>query len=111
MDKLIQSLEELSIEISGKLEETSYEELVMFVENRQKFIDSIEKKLVSCQITPEQRQGIGQIMKYDSAILARMDSLRIDAQEWLYKRNQAKTQRNAYDSMYTPDSILMDRKK
>lgn len=111
MDELIHSLEKLSIEISNKLDEISYEELETFVENRQKLIDSIEGKIVSCQTTPEQREVISRIMKYDNAILARMNSLRSDAQDWLYKRNQAKTQRSAYDSMYTPDSILMDRKK
>lgn len=111
MDELIQSLKELTLGITDRLEETSYEELEFFVEDRQKLVDSIAEKAAICQSTSAQKQEINRILEHDNAILDRMNALRLEAQDWLYKRNQAKAQRNAYETAYTPDSFLMDRRK
>ncbi|WP_307585243.1 flagellar protein FliT [Paenibacillus wynnii] len=111
MDDLIQQLNQLTSSIIDRLGEVSYEEFSAFVEERQKLVDSIGVEVELCQPTPAQKQAISRIMEHDSAILARMNALRLEAQDWLQKRNQAKAQRSAYESGYTPDSILMDRKK
>jgi hypothetical protein len=111
MDNLIQQLDQLTIEIVECLHEASYEELETFVEVRQKLVDAIAVAVVSCQPTSAQKQEIRRILERDSAILARMNALRLEAQDFLQKRNQAKAQRSAYEAGYTPDSILMDRKK
>jgi hypothetical protein len=111
MDELIQQLDQLTANITDRLNETIYQELETFVEERQKLVDSIGDATANCPPTIAQKQRIYIIMEHDSAILARMDALRLEAQDWLQKRNQAKTQRSAYDSAYSPESILMDRKK
>lgn len=40
-----------------------------------------------------------------------IQTLKQEAQNWLVQRNIARSQRNAYESNYTPDSVLMDRMK
>lgn len=111
MDNLILELDQLTNSLISRLYETTYEELEGFVEERQKLIEAIGDTVAFCQPNLEQKRAIGRIMEHDSAILARMNALRLEAQEWLHKRNQAKAQRSAYEAGYAPDSILMDRKK
>jgi len=77
----------------------------------EEYINPFVKQVVWCPYSPAQKQAINRILEHDSTILAQMNALRLEAQDWLQKRNQAKVQRNAYESSYTPDSILMDRKK
>lgn len=111
MDELIRNLDQLTREVVERLDETTYEELELFVEDRQEFVDSIAEQAEICKSTPAQKQEINRILEYDNVILDRMNALRLEAQDWLQKRNQAKAQRSAYEAAYTPDSFLMDRKK
>lgn len=111
MDELILSLDRLTREIVERLEETTYEELELFVEDRQELVDSIAEQVELCPTTSAQKQEINRILEHDNVILDRMNALRLEAQDWLQKRNQAKVQRSAYEAAYTPDSFLMDRRK
>ena len=111
MDELIRSLDLITRETMDRLQEATYEELEAFVEERQKLVDSIAEKVAICPSTPAQKQEINRILLHDNDLLDRMNALRIEAKDWLQKRNQAKVQRSAYEARYTPDSILMDRKK
>lgn len=111
MDELIRGLDQLTQEILERLQETAYEELEAFVEDRQELVDSIAEQVELGNWTPAQKQEINRILEHDHVILGRMNALRLEAKDWLYKRNQAKVQRNAYEAAYTPDSFLMDRKK
>lgn len=95
----------------SRLQEATYEELVVFVEERQKLVDSIAEKVAIYSSSAAQKQEINRILGYDNELLDRMNTLRQEAQNFLQKRGQAKMQRNAYEAGYTPDSILMDRKK
>ncbi|MEK4158954.1 flagellar protein FliT [Paenibacillus odorifer] len=104
-------MDQLTREIEERLQETTYEELEAFVDERQKLVDSIAEEATICRTTLAQKQEINRILEHDNVILNRMNTLRLEAQDWLQKRNQAKTQRNAYEAAYTPDSFLMDRKK
>ena len=111
MDELIEQLQRISTGIVGRLNNVTSEELEAFVEERQKLVDAIGLEVENCQPTPAQKEEIRRIMEYDTSIVSRMNAHRLEAQDWLQKRNQAKAQRNAYESRYSPDSILMDRKK
>jgi len=111
MDELIWSLNQLTQEIEERLQDTTYEELEAFVDERQELVDSIAEVATICRTTLAQKQEINRILEHDNVILDRMNTLRLEAQDWLQKRNQAKAQRNAYEAAYTPDSFLMDRKK
>lgn len=94
-----------------ELYEADYEKLEAFVEERQVIIDGLVKQFSSQSASLSEKMEIEQLLGNDNEIVARMNVLRLEAQDWLHKRGQAKTQRNAYESGYTPDSFLMDKKK
>lgn len=94
-----------------ELYEADYEKLEAFVEERQVIIDRLVEQFVSRSASLSEKMEIEQLLGNDNEIVARMNVLRLEAQDWLHKRGQAKTQRNAYESGYTPDSFLMDKKK
>ncbi|MFC3747570.1 hypothetical protein [Paenibacillus sp. GCM10012306] len=111
MDKLIVDLNSLTQDIMNRLYDLAYEEIEEFVEERQKLVDSLVFEVERGKPTSAQKLEITRILEHDPEIMARMNALRLEAQDWLYKRNQAKAQRSAYEAAYTPDSFLMDRKK
>lgn len=111
MDELILSLNQLTREMMSRLQEATYEELEDFVEERQKLVDAIAEKVACSPSTPAQKREINRILENDNALLDRMNELRMEAKEWLQKRSQAKVQRSAYEAAYSPDSLLMDRRK
>ncbi|MFD1776627.1 flagellar protein FliT [Paenibacillus rhizophilus] len=113
MDSLISELGRLTDSMLTRLPEAPYEELTAFVEKRQNLVDNIGKQIVENHqsLTESQKLAIRSILEHDGAILARMNAHRLEAQDGLHKRNMAKAQRSAYEAGYTPDSILMDRKK
>ncbi|ETT49979.1 hypothetical protein C162_12111 [Paenibacillus sp. FSL R7-269] len=111
MDELVRNLDLLTQEMMDGLQDATYEELEDFVEERQKLVDSITEEVVISTTSPAQKDVLRRILEHDPAIMARMNAHRLEALDFLQKRNQAKAQRNAYETAYTPDSILMDRKK
>lgn len=111
MDKLINELNELTQRILARLSNANFEDIDDFVEERQVLVDKLEELVEISSVSLEQKREIQIILSYDAEILARMDALKQEAQNFLHKRGQAKIQRNAYEAAYTPDSILMDRKK
>ncbi|SEU14395.1 hypothetical protein [Paenibacillus sp. NFR01] len=111
MDELLNNLEQLTNLMISDLDNAPYESLENFVEERQKLVDAIGLEVEKCALTSAQKEKLSRIMEHDSAIIARMNAHRLEALDGLQRRNQAKMQRSAYESAYTPDSILMDRKK
>ncbi|OAB37684.1 hypothetical protein PMSD_08995 [Paenibacillus macquariensis subsp. defensor] len=111
MDKLIYELEEMSQALIPRLDRVSFEELSGFADQRQHLIDSIAKGLKEQALNVEQKERLKNVMQSDAIIRGRMEALRDEASDWLLQRGQAKVQRNAYESVYSADSILMDRKK
>gem|GEM_PF-864666 len=113
MDKLtyIAELRQLTRTIMDILYEANYEQLEAFVEERQIIIDGLTEQFAVQAASLNEKMEIEQLLSNDHEIVARMNVLRLEAQDWLHKRGQAKTQRNAYESSYTPDSFLMDKKK
>ncbi|USB32830.1 flagellar protein FliT [Paenibacillus sp. YPG26] len=111
MDKLIEELKSLTESIVARLQFTSYEELEDFVAERQRIIDELNRLKDSTPFNSFEREQLEEILRADSVILMRMEVLKNEASDWLQQRGQAKVQRNAYETAYTPDSILMDRRK
>ncbi|WP_433944311.1 hypothetical protein [Paenibacillus sp. SN-8-1] len=111
MDNLISSLEELTESVVSRIEDMSSEELELFVNERQEIIDQIVLLKEQTTYTPVQLERLNDILLKDSLILSRMSSLKKEASNWLQFRGQAKVRRNAYEAAYSPDSILMDRRK
>ncbi|QZN76547.1 hypothetical protein [Paenibacillus sp. DR312] len=112
MDNYIEQLEELTNSFMNSIKTCSYEEFEEFITKRQSIVDLINFELQNKEVsTDDQKDRIKRILGLDPVILRRMDSLRLEAQEWLYNRRQAATQRSAYESNLSPGSILMDRRK
>lgn len=111
MDELISSLEELTESVVARLQFISSEDLEAFVEERQHVIDEVNRLKLQTPFSPDQIERLKKILQADSIIVGRMAALKTEASDWLQQRGQAKMQRNAYEAAYTPDSVLMDRKK
>ncbi|WP_348620770.1 hypothetical protein [Paenibacillus polymyxa] len=104
-------MEQLTQQFIIRLNETNYEEVEIFVEVRQMKVDKLLNVLENSPMTEEQKQKLESILSHDALIDQHMQSLKQEAQNWLVQRNMAKSQRSAYESNYTPDSFLMDRRK
>ncbi|KAF6656834.1 hypothetical protein ACT3XG_22645 [Paenibacillus polymyxa] len=111
INEVLSQLEQLTQQFILRLNETNYEEVEIFVEVRQMKVDQLVNALENLPMTEEQKMKLESILSYDALIDQRMQSLKQEAQNWLVQRNIAKSQRNAYESNYTPDSFLMDRRK
>ena len=111
MDNLILRLEQLSQSVIEQLEEISYEELVAFVDCRQPILDEMSSVNATQSLNPNQKHRIQALVRNDAIIEARMTALKQEASDWLRQRDAAKVQRNAYESAYAMDSMLMDQRK
>lgn len=111
MSDSIKQLEELSAEIQSRLASLTYEELDEFMDRRQQIVDSIEAEAIRFPLNAEQKKRIKAVIAQDGNIMVRINFLRNEAANWLQQRNQAKVQRSAYESSYTPDAFLMDSRK
>ncbi|MDQ0048949.1 glycyl-tRNA synthetase (class II) [Paenibacillus polymyxa] len=111
INEALSQLEQLTQKFILRLNETNYEEVEIFVEVRQMKVDQLVNALENSLMTEEQKMKLESILSYDALIDQCMQSLKQEAQNWLVQRNIAKSQRNAYESNYTPDSFLMDRRK
>ncbi|AJS60363.1 flagellar protein FliT [Paenibacillus sp. IHBB 10380] len=111
MDETIEELNNLTNEMINTVDECSYEEMELFVDVRQKLVDRLNNLKADHVLTNAQRVKIQQILKSNELIMARMLVLKNEAQDWLLQRSQSKAQRNGYETAYSPDSILMDRRK
>ncbi|WP_340018627.1 hypothetical protein [Paenibacillus sp. FSL H3-0457] len=112
MDSYIDQLKVLTESFLDDIETCSYEEVEEFITKRQSIVDLINMALLNKEVfTEDQKDRIKSVLELDPVILRKMESLRIEAQEWLYNRRQAATQRSAYESNLSPGSILMDRRK
>ncbi|WP_246426843.1 hypothetical protein [Paenibacillus rhizosphaerae] len=87
------------------------EEIEFFVEERQQLIHEINYLKKENPFSQTQVTRLKNILLADSIILGRMEFLKSEAANWLQNRGQAKMQRNAYEAVYSPDSIIMDRRK
>jgi glycyl-tRNA synthetase (class II) len=111
LNEVLSQLEQLTEKFILRLSETTYEEVEIFVEVRQMKVDQLLNVLENTSMTAEQKQKLEYILSYDALINQHMQSLKLEAQKWLVQRKVAKSQRSAYETNYTPDSILMDRRK
>ncbi|OMF39672.1 hypothetical protein CXK86_07060 [Paenibacillus sp. BGI2013] len=110
MDDLIKELEQLTQDIMLQIDEVSSDELELFVDKRQNIIDSMLRQ-DQREASVLQQARLKKIMDNDHAILMRMNSLKIEAKDWLIQRKQAKVQKNAYETSYAVDSIIVDTKR
>lgn len=111
MDKLIAELEDWTQLVIQNLNNIDYEELNRLVNQRQELVDRLNDALAAQIPAGPQKKRILTVLQQDSKIVDQMQKLKDEAADWLRQRNHAKAQRNVYEIGYTPDSILMDRRK
>lgn len=111
MKQLIDELELRTSELLDTLDNADYEEIEEFVEDRQVLVDSILVEVIQHKMDPEDEQRLKVLLSHDQVITSKIVSLKVEAQEWLQQRNRIKAQRSAYESTYSADSLLMDRRK
>lgn len=111
MDKQLEELRILTEALLLRLDQASAEELSEFVEKRQQVLDQILESAKQDLMNSLQKDKLLAITRYDAQIIQRMEYYRQEASDWLQQRKQAKAQRNAYEVSYSPNSILMDRRK
>lgn len=97
----------LTEKIVERIHECDENELIQFVEEREKWILLIRE----CSRTDQQNQLLREVLKNDPIIVDRMMSLKEQALAAMNKLGSGRVLKNGYQQSYTPDSILMDTKK
>lgn len=111
MNEWVNELETMTLQLISVLEHTTYEELAEFVERRQPIVDRINQTALEQKLTSEDKEMLKVILQHDPIIMVRMTVLKNEAGNWLSQRKQATRQRSVYESAYTPDSYLLDKRK
>lgn len=111
MDNPIIHLEESTQSMVERLSNAEYEEIEAFVNHRESLLSQMSDFFETNPMSTQDKESIRLIIKHDEQIYSRMIELKSEAADWLAQRNSAKSRRSAYESAYSTDSFLMDRKK
>lgn len=111
MDALIKQLEEITANVLNHIDEITYEDIAAFVDKRQDIVEEITQQIETVPLSSEQKLILSDLLKSDNLIREKMFSIKNEASDWLSQRGQAKLKRNAYETVYAPDSIIMDHRK
>lgn len=111
LEEIVAQLEELTQGMLGQLAEADFIMLEAFVDQREPLMAALAEAKAAEALPSALEQRAAQVVAQDPLFLARMQALKREAADWLQKRGAAKAQRSAYEQAYTPDSILLDRKK
>ncbi len=111
MNNWIKELEQLTDSLISRFDQISPEELADFVEKRQQILDHILDLARQHPLSYDQENKLHALIQHDAQIRERMEQFKQEASDWLRQREQAKLQRTAYDTPYSANSILMDRRK
>lgn len=111
MDELIQQLDNLDQKMVENSENTSHEDWTIFINDREQIINEIIASEAVNPLTSEQKVKLTQIQFREEQLKRTMEIQKQEAAEWLRNRGQAKVQRNAYETAYASDSIIMDQRK
>ncbi|MGG4481038.1 hypothetical protein [Paenibacillus illinoisensis] len=106
---LLDDLESLSNQTVARLATMEDDDFTLFTEQRAQLVEALAPYREV--MDNNHRARIGRILDDDKAILARMHAIKQEAEQWLAKRNTGKIQRNAYQQVYTADSLFFDKKK
>ena len=111
MDEWFDRLEALTLGTAARLSVISEEELLELVEERDRILDQIRSAELSEADKSKYRNQVDRIVQADRLILARMEQLRGQHEASMNRIHTAKRQNSAYDSDYTPGSVLFDKRK
>jgi len=112
IEQLISKLEDMTTGMVARLNFVSFEELAVFVDDRQELIDQLEVEFKTSPPNESVKKRLRAIVQSDVLIKNKIEALKNEAADWLRQKEKIKVQRNAYESVYNySDSILMDQKK
>lgn len=116
VDRLLFELRDLSSRMAGRLEEATLEELLEFVDQRERCIEQLKQLETEShsgfsETSAERRIALQAISQYDEAIVSRMHQMQQDVTQGLNKLDQSRMQRSAYEIAYTMESAFIDQKK
>lgn len=109
MEVFIGQLEAITATLLQNIEQSSYEELAAFSDQRELVvIQIIESEEV---ISYEHNKRLTRLGEYDQLILSKMQGYKNEASTWLSKQGAIREQKNAYGAAYNADSYFVDHKK
>ncbi|GGN93213.1 hypothetical protein [Saccharibacillus kuerlensis] len=107
--QLLDKLQFITEDAISRLETMDSEALEALAAQRQALVTAIEPYRHS--INEVDREQIAYILKFDALILARMNSLKNEAAEWMQKQGTIRTQQSAYQHGYAMNSMFIDHRK
>jgi hypothetical protein len=112
MYELLDRLERLTKTMVEELENTGYERLLSFLDERNILIEQLlsfakEDFTVDSRIQAQ----YDRIVSYNPMILARINELKAEAETGLSKASIGRKQKLAYDVDFATDSLFYDKKK
>lgn len=111
MDNPLNKLLEINRDHVKRINELTYEEVESLFEIRDSLISMLPTYFEQHSITVEDKQCIELIIKDDVIFANKIEELKKDASDWFAHRNVAKSQKNAYESKYENNGILMDKRE
>lgn len=112
MNLLISRLQDLTMQTLKNIECTTYEELDSFIEERGEICAAlVHESSLNGALNEEQKAELRTILSQDHVIIERMESLKSDASEWLFRNQQIKSGKQAYNADFEYESMFVDYKK
>ncbi|TXK80942.1 hypothetical protein [Paenibacillus sp. N3.4] len=111
MDKLVVELERLTQQGLAELVTMDADRLAEFMEQRGRVMHALLQVTPTVHNKEVYKERIQAVVSLDSIFLRKLEQYRDEASSQLTKLDAGKTQRNAYDHHYEPESLFFDRKK
>lgn len=112
MDELIKQLAALTEDVTTKLEQSRYEDLVRFVSERERLVQQIMGFSLSPKEKEKYRAEIQRILQMDEAIRIKMTALKEEATKELRKVEAGRKNKMTYAPERIPsDGIFFDKRK
>lgn len=111
LDEMVTSLEHFTKGWVERLPSAEYEGILQFIEQREHHVALILAQTLSEDAKIQYTAAIGRILACDPLIAAKIDELKAVEKAGIHKTQNARLQKNSYDTAYAPDSIFFDKKK
>lgn len=107
---LLDRLVEATRALDAGLEQASMEELLEFVEERERLVTAMGLQEYSAAERTEYARTIAGLAPYDSRIVAKLAEFKTEAATQLQNIAASRVRKAAYESQYDADSMFFDRK-
>ena len=111
MDEVLLELEHATFLIVQGIEQSNFEDLESFVEERGQLLDFLQKDPDWSENKWLYEEKIMKLLAFDPIIMSRMQALMDEASHSLKKAEVGRAQRSAYEDTHVPESVFFDRKR